>query len=138
MSIFARHTILRWRLCTGGTVLVTQTGGMAAVAVIFASYFRALTGVDWNNSAIAATVHLVLTGINCFGARAGSNVQSVFMLLRIAAIAGLVLFGFALGGSSIKSEPCLPLRFLSEFWQVLGPRWFPLRSLMEVGRPRLL
>ena len=64
-----------------GLLLVTQTGGMAAVAVIFASYFRALTGVDWNDSAIAAVVLLVLTGINCFGARAGSNVQSAFMLL---------------------------------------------------------
>ena len=38
-----------------GLLLVTQTGGMAAVAVIFASYFRALTGVDWNDSVIAAT-----------------------------------------------------------------------------------
>jgi len=88
-----------------GLLLVTQTGGMAAVAVIFASYFRALTGVAWNGSVIAAVVLLGLTGINCLGARAGSNVQSVFMLLRIAAIAGLVIFGFAVGGGSLKSEP---------------------------------
>jgi basic amino acid/polyamine antiporter, APA family len=96
-----------------GLLLVTQTGGMAAVAVIFASYFRALTGAGWNDSAVAAVVLLILTGINCFGARAGSNVQSVFMLLRIAAIAGLVIFGFALGGNSPKSEPLLvtPLSF---------------------------
>ncbi len=96
-----------------GLLLVTQTGGMAAVAVIFASYFRALTGVGWNDSVIAAVVLLGLTGINCFGARAGSNVQSVFMLLRIAAIVGLVVFGFALGGSSLRSEPPLtpPLSF---------------------------
>ena len=96
-----------------GLLLVTQTGGMAAVAVIFSSYFRALTGVDWNDSAIAATVLLVLTGINCFGARAGSNVQSVFMLLRIAAIAGLVILGFSLGGSSLKSDslPAPPFSF---------------------------
>jgi basic amino acid/polyamine antiporter, APA family len=83
-----------------GLLLVTQTGGMAAVAVIFASYFRALTGVDWNDSAIAATVLLVLTGINCFGARAGSNVQSVLMLLKIGAIAALVIIGFAVGQSA--------------------------------------
>src|SRR5216117_831714 len=88
-----------------GLLLVTQTGGMAAVAVIFASYFRALTGLAWNGSVTAAAVLLGLTGINCLGARAGSNVQSVFMLLRIAAIAGLVIFGFALGGGSLKSEP---------------------------------
>src|SRR5215469_7348883 len=80
-----------------GLLLVTQTGGMAAVAVIFASYFRALTAVGWNDSVIAAVVLLILTGINCLGARAGSNVQSAFMLLRVAAIAGIVLLGFAAG-----------------------------------------
>ena len=80
-----------------GLLLVTQTGGMAAVAVIFASYFRALTGVDWNNSAIAAIALLTLTLVNCFGARAGSNVQSALMLLKIGAIAALVVIGFAVG-----------------------------------------
>jgi basic amino acid/polyamine antiporter, APA family len=88
-----------------GLLLVTQTGGMAAVAVIFSSYFRALTGVVWNDSAIAAVVLLILTGINCLGARAGSNVQSTLMLLKIGALAALVILGFALGGGSLKSVP---------------------------------
>jgi len=90
-----------------GLLLVTQTGGMAAVAVIFSSYFRALTGVAWNDSVIAAAVLLILTGINCLGARAGSNVQSALMLLKIGAIAALVTLGFALGGGSLKSGPLL-------------------------------
>ena len=90
-----------------GLLLVTQTGGMAAVAVIFSSYFRALTGVVWNDSAIAAVVLLILTGINCLGARAGSNVQSALMLLKIGALAALVILGFALGGGSLKSGPLL-------------------------------
>jgi APA family basic amino acid/polyamine antiporter len=90
-----------------GLLLVTQTGGMAAVAVIFSSYFRALTGVTWNDTAIAAVVLLILTGINCLGARAGSNVQSALMLLKIGAIAALVILGFALGGGSLKSGPLL-------------------------------
>ena len=90
-----------------GLLLVTQTGGMAAVAVIFSSYFRALTGVTWNDSTIAAVVLLILTGINCLGARVGSNVQSVLMLLKIGAIAALVILGFALGGGSLKSGPLL-------------------------------
>jgi len=96
-----------------GLLLVTQTGGMAAVAVIFSSYFRALTGVTWNDSAIAAVVLLILTGINCLGARAGSNVQSALMLLKIGAIAVLVTLGFALGGGSLKSGPLLtqPISF---------------------------
>src|SRR5882762_6640499 len=90
-----------------GLLLVTQTGGMAAVAVIFSSYFRALTAVAWNDSAIAAVVLLILTGINCLGARAGSNVQSALMSLKIGAIAALVILGFALGGGSLKSGPLL-------------------------------
>jgi APA family basic amino acid/polyamine antiporter len=90
-----------------GLLLVTQTGGMAAVAVIFSSYFRALTGVAWNDSAIAAAVLLILTGINCLGARAGSNVQSGLMLLKIGALAALVILGFALGGGSLHSGPLL-------------------------------
>ena len=90
-----------------GLLLVTQTGGMAAVAVIFASYFRALTSVIWSDSAIAALVLLALTGINCLGARAGSNVQNVLMLLKIGAIAALVVLGFTLGGGTHKSGPLL-------------------------------
>lgn len=87
-----------------GLLLVTQTGGMAAVAVIFASYFRALTGLGWSDGVVAATVLLILTGINCLGARAGSNVQSALMLLKIGAIASLVMLGLSLGGGSLKSE----------------------------------
>src|SRR2546429_6672188 len=90
-----------------GLLLVTQTGGMAAVAVIFASYFRALTGALWSDSTIAAVVLLALTGINCLGARAGSNVQNVLMLLKIVVIAALVMLGVALGGGSLKSGPLL-------------------------------
>src|SRR5438067_9305704 len=64
-----------------GLLLVTQTGGMAAAAVILAPYFRALTGAEWSNSAIAAAALHMLTGAHCFGARAGSNVQCVLMCL---------------------------------------------------------
>jgi len=90
-----------------GLLLVTQTGGMAAVAVIFASYFRAVTGVAWNESAIAAAVLLTLVSINCFGARAGSNVQSALMLLKIAAIAALVAIGFSIGGHAPAASTSL-------------------------------
>src|SRR5690348_1603910 len=44
-------------------LLVTQTGGMAAVAITFAGYFRALSGIAWNDSAIAAVVLLALTAV---------------------------------------------------------------------------
>jgi len=93
-----------------GLLLITQTGGMAAVAVIFASYLRALTGAAWNEGAVASLALLMLTGINCFGARVGSNVQSALMLLKIGAIAALVLIGFAVShpvAAGLKSEGLL-------------------------------
>src|SRR6478752_4473142 len=47
-------------------LLVTQTGGMAAVAVTFARYFREISGVTASDGSIAATALLGLTAINCF------------------------------------------------------------------------
>ncbi|HTP35186.1 MAG TPA: amino acid permease [Candidatus Acidoferrales bacterium] len=86
-------------------MLVTQTGGMAAVAVTFARYWREITGTAWSDNAIAATALLGLTVINCFGARAGSNVQSALMLTKTAAIAAMVVAGLALGGGTIHPLP---------------------------------
>ena len=86
-----------------GSLLVIHAGGTAAVAVTFAKYFRALTGLGAgggvggagllgdNGVAVAAVVVLVV--INCAGVRAGSGVQSGFMVLRIAAIAMIVVCG---------------------------------------------
>jgi APA family basic amino acid/polyamine antiporter len=88
-------------------LLVTQTGGMAAVAVTFAKYFREISGVTASDGAIAAIILLGLTAINCFGARAGSNVQSLLMLLKSAAIIAMVVLGLALGGGHIHLRPLL-------------------------------
>src|SRR5579872_5463762 len=63
-------------------LLVTQTGGMAAVAVTFARYFLEITRAPFSDAVVAATALAVLTLINCFGVRAGSNVQSAFMVLK--------------------------------------------------------
>lgn len=88
-------------------LLVTQTGGMAAVAITFAGYFREISGSSWNDSAIAAVVLLGLTAINCMGARAGSNVQSALMLMKTGAIAMLVVLGLVMGGGAIHPLPLL-------------------------------
>jgi len=102
-------------------LLVTQTGGMAAVAVTFALYFRRLTGVPWSDSAIAAAVLLGLTAINCFGARAGSNVQSALMVLKIGAIAALVAIGFLFGGAAPARSAEVPFA-----WGSIGAAMIPV------------
>src|SRR5438309_9206536 len=63
-------------------LLVTQSGGMAAVAVTFAKYVCAIGnfGAGDNIAAILAAVALAaLTLINCLGVRAGSTTQNIFM-----------------------------------------------------------
>src|SRR5262245_55076528 len=78
-------------------LLVTQTGGMAAVAMTFAGYFRELSGTSVSASVIAVASLAVLTVINCLGVRSGSNVQSALMVLTIIAIAMLVTVGWIAG-----------------------------------------
>jgi APA family basic amino acid/polyamine antiporter len=84
-------------------LLVTQTGGMAAVAMTFAAYFRELTGAGVSTSVLAVATLLVLTAINCLGVRAGSNVQSALMVLKILAIALLVAIG--IGARAMPAAP---------------------------------
>ncbi len=74
-------------------LFVTQSGGIAAVAVTFATYFIELTGTTAPASAIAAVTLAILTLVNCLGVRVGSTVQNVFMVLKIGAIAALVAVG---------------------------------------------
>ncbi len=78
-------------------LLVTQTGGMAAVAITFANYALELAGAPKTetNAAIVAVIALtILTAINCAGVRAGSSTQNILMLLKIAAIAMLIFCGY--------------------------------------------
>jgi basic amino acid/polyamine antiporter, APA family len=81
-------------------LLVIQTGGMAAVAVTFSRYFVELTNLPIPYPALAAIVLATLTLVNCLGARAGSTVQSILMILKIVAIAALVVCGFLFANRS--------------------------------------
>lgn len=80
-------------------LLVTQTGGMAAVAVTFARYFLVVTGVNIADGWIAVLVLALLTVINCLGVRAGSTAQNLLMSLKIAAIAAIVVCGIFFSGT---------------------------------------
>ena len=91
----AFHPLLAF-LYGWGLLLVIQTGGMAAVAVTFARYFRELTGLQVADSVLAALALGSLTVVNCLGVRAGGNVQSLLMVLKILAIVALISCGLFL------------------------------------------
>ena len=105
-------------------LLVTQTGGIAAVAVTFARYARVLVSPPWSEAATAVLALAALTGINLIGVRAGSAVQSAFMVLKIAAIVGLCVAGLWLApgasavGAAATARPGLEA-FLSAMIAVL-------------------
>jgi APA family basic amino acid/polyamine antiporter len=88
-------------------LLVIQSGGMAAVAVTFAKYVYALGGAQSSDNAsalLAAMALVLLTIINCFGVRAGSTTQNLFMILKLIAIAALVVCGLTLRGGPQTQE----------------------------------
>jgi APA family basic amino acid/polyamine antiporter len=103
-----------------GLLLVTQTGGMAAVAVTFARYFIELTGAAAADWLIAAAVLIALTVINCLGVRAGSSLQSFLMVLKIGAILALIFCGLAL----VKPAVTAPLQAAPAFGAAMIPVLF--------------
>jgi APA family basic amino acid/polyamine antiporter len=74
-------------------LIVSQSGGMAAAAVTFALYFTPLTGIHADPSLLAVLIMAFFTIINCLGVREGTSTQNLFMIVKIAAIAGFVLVG---------------------------------------------
>ena len=107
-------------------LLVIQTGGMAAVAVIFARYFLELTQWPVPAAAVAVLALAALTGINCLGVRAGSRVQSVMTLTAIAAI-GVIVLGSFWGSSAAPASvrpPALPGNVLLAFGAAMTPVLF--------------
>jgi len=76
-------------------LLVVQSGGMAAVAITFARYTIDLTGLAAPDWLLAIITLVLLTIINVLGVRSGSNTQSALMILKLVAIAMLIVFGFA-------------------------------------------
>ena len=102
-------------------LFVIQTGGMAAVALIFANHAFELVGMATNEfrAAVLASLALaVLTVINCIGVRAGSITQNVFMVLKLLAIAALVVIGLTVSAPATNPEATSSLASPST-WQLL-------------------
>lgn len=110
-------------------LLVIQTGGMAAVAVTFAGYFREITHLPVSGKLIAAITLVLLTIINCIGVRAGSAVQNVLMVIKILAILMLIVCALWLVGMPNMSltpalEHPLSLSLVAAFAAAMSPVLF--------------
>ena len=86
-------------------VLITTPTTIAALSVVFAEFLLNLLGV----SAGTATVQLIaiaaiiaLTGANVLGARVGAAVSEVTTLVKVTALAAIILGAFLLGHGSLS------------------------------------
>jgi basic amino acid/polyamine antiporter, APA family len=122
MYVYLREAYSQlWGFLYGWTLFtVIQTGTIAAVAVAFARYFGVLwPGVSEQSyliapisigrhyavclstaQSVAVIVIAILTWTNCLGIRYGKIIQNLFTSAKIAALAGLIVLGLALGWSS--------------------------------------
>jgi basic amino acid/polyamine antiporter, APA family len=110
-------------------LFVIGAGGSAAVVVTFARYFRDLTQISVPVNLIGTVAVAVLILINCLGVRAGSGVQSLFMLLRIVGIALLVACGGWFvwhGGPNVSWRPILDRRVSFNLLTVFGATMIPI------------
>src|SRR5262249_6322938 len=101
-------------------LFVIQTGGMAAVALIFANHVFELFGIkasEFNAALLGSAALALLTLINCVGVRAGSITQNIFMILKLVAIAALVAFGISVSSATTNSTP--PIAQTANNWQAL-------------------
>ena len=93
-----------------GAAVIINPASIAFVAVGFATYVGYFFPLDAGGVKMVAVASIVLlTGLNFFGLRTGAVTQNVLTLLKIAAVAALVLAGLLLpGGSAANLEPLWP------------------------------
>ena len=94
-------------------LLVIASGAIAAIAVTFADYALLLTGLPARfTRPLAITAILFVSAVNYLGVTPGAVVQNVFTLLKLVALAALVLVGLAAGlPSAAPSPPGTPAAF---------------------------
>ena len=100
-------------------LLVIATGATAAVAVTFASYSVALLGLPLQATiplAIGAIV--LLCGVNYVGVKPAAVTQNVFTILKLAAVAVLIIAGLLLTPSTALHRPPPPSTAPEGMWGV--------------------
>ena len=89
-------------------LLVIATGAIAAVAVTFASYAAAVAGLTQGAQLpLAVGAIVLLSGINYVGVRPGAITQNVLTVLKLGALAILIVAGLTLT-AALPVHPSVP------------------------------
>jgi APA family basic amino acid/polyamine antiporter len=110
-----------WGFMYGWTgFLVINPASIAAIAVGFAQYLGYFTPLSAAWIRVVAILSVIaLTALNCRGVRLGATTQNVLTILKMAALALLILTAFALPGGSV--ENLKPLWPATPWRQLIGP-----------------
>ncbi len=109
-----------WTFLRGWAMFfVSETGAIAAVAIVFAEYsnslFTILSGQSFSRLmelVIAVLAIWSLTLINCYGVLLSGIVQNIFSLIKLAALGAVITFCFSKTGDWIHfSAPLRPEEF---------------------------
>jgi amino acid transporter len=87
-------------------VLITTPTTIAALSVVFAEFLLNLLGKPVDPApvqTIAILAIVVLTGANVLGARVGASVSEVTTLVKVIALAAIILGAFLLGHGSVSN-----------------------------------
>src|SRR5207237_7975043 len=111
-------------------LLVIATGATAAVAVTVASYTVALLGVSPRATLpLAIGAIALLSAVNYVGVKPAAVTQNVFTILKLAAVAALIVLGLWLSPSTALHRPSPPSTAPEGMWGVgvaLGAALIPV------------
>ena len=118
-----------WTFLRGWAMFfVSETGAIAAVALVFAEYTNALfaifTGATYSRGIeviIALAVIWVLTSVNCFGVFLSGILQDIFSFIKLLALGVVIAVGFMKAGE------------VTHFTAQLFPAHFTWSSLLALG-----
>jgi APA family basic amino acid/polyamine antiporter len=107
------------------TLLVVQTGGLAAVSIVFAKNLNVLFGGALPERAIVIGALAGLAAINCVGVKSGNRVQASLGAMKVATISALIVAGLLLvphrGAAAAASTATAPLGALKAFAAAMIP-----------------
>lgn len=85
-------------------LLVIATGAIAAVAVTFANYAAPMLGIpDGYRRELGAAAIMALSIVNYLGVKPGAVTQNVFTVLKLVALAALIITGLILAGPETEA-----------------------------------
>lgn len=100
-------------------LLVISTGAMAAVAVTFANYTLALLGLPAAHAVpVAVAAILTLTAVNYVGVAPGAWTQNLFTILKLAALAFLILAGLLRADVAAAAAAAAPVAAPTGPWPI--------------------